>query len=131
MKITKKAYYAIVACSYMAKNPNNLVSASDIAFICNTTVGFMNLIFSDLRKANIVTTKKGPGGGYKLNIAFTELSVHQILNAVNEKTTDIDEDLRESLSPETLALVNKVHLYLNKQTYKMFSSIKISDFLNG
>jgi len=41
-------------------------------------------LFSKLRREKLVKSVRGPGGGYQLNAASNEISVANVINAVNE-----------------------------------------------
>jgi len=85
----------------MARRPKSKVSAEEIAKHCRTTTGFMNLIFLDLKKASLITSKKGPSGGYSLDIPFTELTLDKIIRATDNLTNkSIDEAIENSSNDE-------------------------------
>lgn len=88
MILTTKGRYAVMAiidlyeeCGEDLK-PVSLLSISKRQ---NISLSYLEQIFANLRKNNIVKSIKGPGGGYVLNNSPKEISVSQIILATGEK----------------------------------------------
>jgi len=65
--LTAKGKYGLKALVYLAAlKPGSTAHAVDIARKSNISKKFLDSILSELRKAGIVESKKGPGGGYNL-----------------------------------------------------------------
>jgi len=87
MRITLKGRYALramVALAEMGKNGemvsiNSLSEAEDISSI------FLEQIFFKLKKAHIVKSVRGPGGGFAFNRPLDSISVQEILDAAGEE----------------------------------------------
>lgn len=131
MRLTKKSVFAIMACTYMARRPKFLVSSEEVAGACGTSVGFMNIIFTNLKNSKIVFSKKGPGGGYRLNKPFTEISLLEILNSVGERLANKDdykELITESMPTESIDSAVSIFNILSHQTNNLLDKFKVSDF---
>jgi Predicted transcriptional regulator len=50
----------------------------------NISLSYLEQLFAKLRKALLVKSVRGPGGGYLLNTAAQEISLTQIIEAVDE-----------------------------------------------
>lgn len=86
MQITTKGRYAIMAMLYLAKEeksekPISLLAISEKQGI---SLSYLEQLFARLRKENLVSSYKGPGGGYILNRAAENISVKDIIDAVDE-----------------------------------------------
>jgi Rrf2 family protein len=84
MYITARADYAIRAMAELAVLPpveRRAVSA--VAVSADIPVKFLEAIFGDLVKASLVTSKRGAGGGYALARATEEISIADIVRAVD------------------------------------------------
>ncbi|MEM9235071.1 MAG: Rrf2 family transcriptional regulator [Pseudomonadota bacterium] len=86
MKLTSRARNAVAAMADMAayggKRP---VPLSDIAIRQGLSVAFLEQIFARLRKAGLVESRRGVGGGYILALDADTITVSSIVRAVNEE----------------------------------------------
>ena len=78
--ISKKAKYAIVALVHLAKRPDNSpVVIREIAVAENIPQKFLEAILLDLRKAAILASRKGKGGGYYLLKSPKDINMADIM----------------------------------------------------
>ncbi len=82
--LSKKTEYALSALSYLAaRYRQGPASSADIAFHKNIPTKFLSNILVDLRKAGLVDSKKGKGGGYFLNAAPEYINLSEIICLFN------------------------------------------------
>ena len=85
MRITTKGRYGLRAVINLARtNHNRPVSIGSIAAEENVSSEFLEQIFFKLKKAGLIRSVRGPGGGFILNRAPADISVNDILQAVGE-----------------------------------------------
>jgi Rrf2 family iron-sulfur cluster assembly transcriptional regulator len=85
MRITTKGRYGLRAVINLARtNHNRPVSIGSIATQENVSSEFLEQIFFKLKKAGLIRSIRGPGGGFVLNRTPAEISVQDILVAVGE-----------------------------------------------
>jgi Rrf2 family transcriptional regulator, iron-sulfur cluster assembly transcription factor len=85
MRITTKGRYGLRAVINLAKtNHSRPVSIGSIATQENVSSEFLEQIFFKLKKAGLIRSIRGPGGGFVLNRTPGEISVQDILEAVGE-----------------------------------------------
>ena len=94
MKLTSKGRYAVTAMMNLALQTKGYTSneshneprivLTDIAERQNISLSYLEQLFASLRKANLVTAVRGPGGGYSLSKPSSDISMAQILTAVDE-----------------------------------------------
>lgn len=86
MKLTTKGRYAVTAMLDLAlhaqKGP---VSLADISERQGISISYLEQLFSKLRKNELVSSVRGPGGGYRLSREGAQIFVAQIIDAVDEK----------------------------------------------
>ena len=83
MKISPKGRYALEALTYMASLEQDvLVNIRDIADHTGIPLKYLEQIFFNLRKSEILVTKRGPSGGYLLNPALPGMTAGDIVRAV-------------------------------------------------
>lgn len=85
MKLTSKGRYAVTAMLDIAinqsKGPITLAMISERQDI---SLSYLEQIFAKLKKSDLVLSARGPGGGYRLSREAGQISVGQIIVAVNE-----------------------------------------------
>jgi len=103
MKLNKKVELGIKTLNAL-KNHDKLVRLSDLAVEIGTTAVFLTQIMRNLRQADLVLVKRGPGGGYELNRAIGDITAYQVARAVGrfsdnvaEVSTDPTNKLRQSI----------------------------------
>ena len=84
MKLTAKGRYAIKAMINIAlnasKDPKTLLEISKHQGI---SLSYLEQLFALLRKSNLVAGVRGPGGGYRLSTDPENITIAQIINAIN------------------------------------------------
>lgn len=87
MKLTTRTRYAIRAMVELASQPAGKVfRLHEIARRQHVKVKYLEQIFLKLHKGKLVTSKKGPGGGYMLGRAPERITLFDIIQVVGEST---------------------------------------------
>lgn len=98
MKLSTKARYAITAMFELALHEKSKpVTLADISEYERISLSYLEQLFARLRSGGLVKGVRGPGGGYYLAKPASEITIAQIVNAINsnEKSSakqDIAED---------------------------------------
>ena len=93
MKLSKKSRYGLRALIDLAVNSRTeLVSLGSIAQRNDISAQYLEHVFSALRKAHIVKSRKGAQGGYFLERDPKEITVAQIVEAL-EGTYDLEDEV--------------------------------------
>nr|WP_276611729.1 Fe-S cluster assembly transcription factor [Thiorhodococcus mannitoliphagus] len=83
--MTTKGRYAVTAMLDLAihqgKGP---IALADIAQRQGISLSYLEQLFAKLRKRSLVTSVRGPGGGYNLARAAAEIHVAEVIAAVDE-----------------------------------------------
>ena len=86
MKITSRGRYAVLSMVDLAKfGSQKPFSLSHFSIRQNISLSYLEQIFNDLKKAELVKSQKGPGGGYILNKEKDKIKILDIFNAIDEK----------------------------------------------
>ena len=87
MRITTRGRYALRATLALAKleKEGGPVSINRLAEEENISSVFLEQIFFKLRKVGIVSSTRGPGGGFCFSQSLDKLTVKQILDAAGEE----------------------------------------------
>jgi Rrf2 family transcriptional regulator, iron-sulfur cluster assembly transcription factor len=85
MRITTKGRYGLRAVIFLAmSNHSRPISISLIANEEKVSSEFLEQIFFKLKKAGVIRSVRGPGGGFVLDKKPADITVQDILNAVGE-----------------------------------------------
>lgn len=85
MMLTTKSRYAVMAVIEVAARESSVpIRLADISEKQNIPLNYLEQIFLKLKRANLVRSVKGPGGGYHLNMPSKEISIESIIDAVEE-----------------------------------------------
>ena len=85
MKLTTKGRYAVTAMLDLALHANQgPVSLADISERQGISISYLEQLFAKLRKNDLVSSVRGPGGGYRLSRGSMEIFVAQVVDAVDE-----------------------------------------------
>lgn len=124
MILTTKGRYAVMAVIEIANdksgNPISLLTISERQQI---SLSYLEQIFAKLKKANLVKSVKGPGGGYVLGKDKKQITVAEIIRAIGEpikmtRCTNVKKSCDNSGAKCKThhlwrGLENKIYEYLN------------------
>ena len=83
LKLSTKGQYGVRAMFELAKNyENGPLSIKEIAQRQDVSVSYLEQLLNKLRKSKLISSQKGPGGGYVMNRKPEEISVGMILNSL-------------------------------------------------
>ncbi|SDE89012.1 Rrf2 family transcriptional regulator, iron-sulfur cluster assembly transcription factor [Paracoccus isoporae] len=85
MKLSTKGRYGMTALVDLAlQQPGAMTSLADIAERQDISLPYLEQLFVRLRRAGLVESARGPGGGYMLARPAAEIRVSEVLAAVDE-----------------------------------------------
>lgn len=96
MRLSRRARYALYGVFDLAYNGGGEpVRVKEVGTRQGVPYRFLEQIFQDLRRAGLVTGKRGPGGGYVLARSAEDISLRQIVEAVEgpiaeDEAPDVD-----------------------------------------
>lgn len=129
MKLSTKGRYAITAMLDLALNANegSRVTLADISEFQGISLSYLEQLFARLRQTKLVKGTRGPGGGYRLARSASEITIAEIIAAVDEKTgkekiMKIDDRHHKTQQLWEL-LSNHITVYL--------ANITLGDLVNG
>ena len=145
MRLSTRGRYAVMAMVELAArqggceaagrlaNPTpRPVSLADIAAAQLLSVAYLEQLFGHLRRAGLVASARGPGGGYRLARPPEEIAVAAIVDAVDEplRATRCDEG-----SPGCLAgqkcLTHDLWQELGEQIRLFLAHVTLADIIAG
>ncbi len=95
MRMSTKGRFAVNALIDLAlREPAGPVALASISQRQQISLSYLEQLFSRLRRQGVVESTRGPGGGYTLGRHAADISVADIVTAVDEPLGDIDEEGR-------------------------------------
>ena len=84
MKLSSRADYAAKAMLELSINPDRPVTLAYLARLQDISISYLEQIFAQLRKHGLVKSVRGPGGGYVLNKPYSEITIGDIVEAIDQ-----------------------------------------------
>ena len=135
MKLSTKGRYAMVALADMALQPDGaLVNLSEISRRQDISLPYLEQLFVKLRRADLVESVRGPGGGYKLSRGASDIRVAEILEAVDETMSALHKGAgAEGAQSGTRAqsLSNRLWEGLSAHVYVFLHQTRLSDVVRN
>jgi Rrf2 family iron-sulfur cluster assembly transcriptional regulator len=131
MKLSTKGRYAMVALSDLALQPEGtLVSLSEVSRRQNISLPYLEQLFVKLRRAGLVESVRGPGGGYRLARPASEIRVADVLGAVDETVDAMHKGAGASggtSGSKAQSLTNRLWEGLSAHVYVFLHQTRLSD----
>ena len=131
MKLSTKGRYAMVALADLALAPaSELVSLGEISKRQNISLPYLEQLFVKLRRAGIVASVRGPGGGYKLAKPAEAIRVSEILEAVDETVNALHTGAGASgalSGSRAQSMTNRLWEGLSAHVYVFLHQARLSD----
>jgi Rrf2 family iron-sulfur cluster assembly transcriptional regulator len=130
MRLTTKGRYAVTAMLDLALNAKERpITLADISQRQGISLSYLEQLFSRLRKQELVSSARGPGGGYRLSRDANEISVAKVIEAVDEKVTVTRCDGKGDCQNGEACLTHKLWCSLSDQIHGFLSGISLGDLV--
>jgi Rrf2 family iron-sulfur cluster assembly transcriptional regulator len=85
MRLTTKGRYAVTAMLDLALHADaGPISLADVSERQGISISYLEQLFAKLRRCQLVGSVRGPGGGYRLSRGSGEISIAEVIAAVDE-----------------------------------------------
>ena len=131
MKLTTKGRYAVTAMLDLAlHNGDQPVSLAEISERQDISLSYLEQLFAKLRKAGLVVSMRGPGGGYRLGRPSSQISIAEIINAVDENI-DVTHCLgNKDCHGGEKCLTHQLWEDLSSRLYEFLDNLTLANFIN-
>lgn len=130
MRLTTKGRYAVTAMLDLAlhkdKGPTSLACISERQGI---SLSYLEQLFSKLRKNKLVSSIRGPGGGYQLNHEASKINVAAIIDAVNESIDATNCQGKGDCHDGDFCLTHHLWTDLSTQIHQFLSDISLEQLV--
>ena len=130
MRLTTKGRYAVTAMLDLAINADKgPVSLADISERQGISISYLEQLFAKLRKSELVTSVRGPGGGYRLSRPSADLFVASIIDAVDEQVDATRCAGEGTCQDGGMCLTHYLWQDLSGQIHAFLSGISLGDLV--
>src|SRR3954470_12730599 len=134
MRITAKADYAVRAAAELAaaEGQGVPIKGEQLARSQSIPKNFLENILTELRRAGIVRTRRGAEGGYQLARPAAEITVADVLRAVEGPLAAVQGSRPETLSYEGAAeVLPEVWVALRASLRSVLEGVTLADIASG
>ena len=135
MKLSTKGRYAMIALTDIALQPAGmLVTLRDISKRQDISLPYLEQLFVKLRRSGLVTSTRGPTGGYTLSKSTHEIRVIDVLSAVDENIDAMHKGAGVSgalSGSRSQSLTNRLWESLSASVYVFLHQIRLSDVIEN
>ncbi len=130
MRLTTKGRFAVTAMVDLAmrqtRGPVTLAAISERQRI---SLSYLEQLFGKLRRHKLVTSVRGPGGGYNLARAPGEVTVAEIVSAVDEPLDATQCGGKENCLDDRRCMTHDLWATLNEKMHDYLSSVSLGDLV--
>ena len=128
MRLTTKGRFAVTAMVDLSmrqtRGPVTLAAISERQRI---SLSYLEQLFGKLRRAKLVTSVRGPGGGYCLGKPTGNITVADIITAVDEPIDATQCAGKENCDDDRRCVTHDLWATLNEKVYAYLSSVSLAD----
>ncbi|NOT15610.1 MAG: Fe-S cluster assembly transcriptional regulator IscR [Methylotenera sp.] len=132
MRLTTKGRFAVTAMLDIALNEvTKPVTLAGISERQDISLSYLEQLFSRLRKQGLVSSVRGPGGGYRLAKPAAEISVSCIIAAVDELIDATQCGGTENCHDEGQCMTHDLWASLNVKILDYLSGVSLADLVDN
>ena len=130
MKLTTKGRFAVTAMIDLAMRQHaGPVTLAGIADRQKISLSYLEQLFGKLRRNQLVSSVRGPGGGYTLAKALPAISVADVILAVDEPLDATSCGGMGNCHDEHTCMTHELWTSLNKRMYDYLHSVNLEDLV--
>ena len=131
MRLSTKGRYAVTAMLDLAIHHGvGPITLADIAQRQGISLSYLEQLFSRLRRRSLVTSVRGPGGGYSLARGAAEIHVAEVISAVDESVDTTRCHGAHNCQDNQRCLTHDLWQDLSDRIYDYLGGISLQDLMN-
>lgn len=132
MRLTTKGRFTVTAMLDLAlRQGTGPVTLAGISERQRISLSYLEQLFGKLRRRELVDSVRGPGGGYCLARAPHEISVAEIIRAVDEPIDATQCGGRENCQEEHRCMTHDLWTNLNATIYDYLTSVTLGNLVDN
>lgn len=131
MRLTTKGRYAVTAMLDLSINSTKgPVNLGDISRRQDISLSYLEQLFAKLRRRKLVSSVRGPGGGYRLGRSDKDIHVAEIIDAVSESLDTTKCRGKGDCQQGETCLTHHLWQDLSDQIHEFLSNISLADLVS-
>lgn len=131
MRLTTKGRYAVTAMLDLALHgAGKPVALAEISQRQELSLSYLEQLFAKLRKNKLVKSTRGPGGGYRVARQLRDVSVAEIIFAVDESVDATSCGGRENCLSQGRCLTHDLWESLSFQIEQFLRGVSLQDLID-
>jgi Rrf2 family protein len=133
MRVSAKSDYALRALIEMAgRTDGRAISAEELGRLQDIPHGFLQAILADLRRSGIVISQRGQSGGWRMGRDAADVSVADVIRAVDGPLVSVYGLRPESVSyNESADVLQHVWIAARRSLREVFEEVSIQQLADG
>lgn len=130
MRLSTKGRYAVTAMMDLAIHDKyGPVTLAEISQCQGISLSYLEQLFAKLRRCGLVEGMRGPGGGYRLARSAKQITIADIISAVDEKLDATRCGGRENCQDGRRCLTHELWSDLSRQIFSFLEGITLAQFV--
>lgn len=130
MRLTTKGRFAVTAMIDLAlREGEGPVTLSGISERQQISLSYLEQLFGKLRRHGLVASVRGPGGGYRLARPATELTVADVIAAVDEPLDATQCEGKQNCQEGHGCMTHELWANLNRHMYEYLQSVTLNSLV--
>lgn len=131
MRLTTKGRFAVTAMIDLAMQQDaGPVTLSGISQRQKISLSYLEQLFAKLRRHDLVESTRGPGGGYQITRRLRDVSVADVILAVDEPLDATQCGGKENCHDEGPCMTHDLWARLNDQMLQFLSSVNLQTLVD-
>jgi Rrf2 family protein len=130
IKISDAASMAIHAMVFLASEPGRIVPSREIATMLRSSEAHLSKVMQRLAKAGLVSSMRGPKGGFVLKRSARDISLREVYEAIEGRLEETKCLLDQPICHGGRCIFGNLLKQVDQQTRKYFSRNMLSDLIS-
>lgn len=132
MRLTTKGRFAVTAMMDLAlQGGSEPVTLAEISARQHISLSYLEQLFGKLRRQALVKSIRGPGGGYRLAKATQDISVADVILAVDEPIDATQCGGKENCQDERKCLTHDLWANLNTHIFSYLRAVTLAELVRN
>jgi len=131
MRLTTKGRFAVTAMMDIALQGGvSPVTLGDISERQDISLSYLEQLFGKLRKNGLVTSTRGPGGGYRIRKPLGQITVGEIIRAVDEMVDATQCRGMKNCKGDDECITHELWMGLNERIFDYMDAVSLADLVS-